>query len=219
MLAARCRQEGHDEDAAELEQSASELEARFRGRLQSFLDKHSLADLPDAEFSDELTAATAERLAAAWRRLRDELLAAAVVADVEGDVAYLRGTSPRGLPIEVDLPRVLLTRQSLEPGDAVWVFRRPLGDAVLIELLPATRVQLPCPDRVNSELAGLTVDAIWHGEPAGVADDGLTDAERAGYASHYQETAAADLTADQAAQLKRAVAAGRVPRRPLRPAG
>ncbi|MBO0805664.1 MAG: hypothetical protein J2P25_21635 [Nocardiopsaceae bacterium] len=82
MLAARCRQAGHDDDAVELERAGSELEARFRERLQSFLGRHALSELPEADFSDELTAATAERLAG-YRRLREELLAAAVVVNAE----------------------------------------------------------------------------------------------------------------------------------------
>jgi hypothetical protein len=62
-LAARSRQEGNDEDAAELERSASELETRFREKLQQFLGTHGLEDLPEADFCEELAAATAKRLA------------------------------------------------------------------------------------------------------------------------------------------------------------
>ncbi|MBO0805665.1 MAG: hypothetical protein J2P25_21640 [Nocardiopsaceae bacterium] len=117
----------------------------------------------------------------------------------------------------------------------VWVFRRILGDAALIELLPAVPVRLRDSDLVSGDLAALRCDIIhhdadvildgardegaWHEGSPGAGDDGLTDAERARYAMHYQTTAAADLTADQMTELKAAVASGRIPRRRLRPAG
>jgi hypothetical protein len=218
-LAARSRQEGNDEDAAELERSASELETRFREKLQQFLSAHDLEDLPEADFCEELAAATAKRLAG-WRRLHQALLAAAVVIGTDGNTAHLHGTSPRGEPVEVDLPQLLLDRQSLTAGDTVWVLSRVVGDAALVELLPAIRVQLRDWKRehVPTELSGL-VDTIWTKEPPAAGDDGLAEADRAAQAEHYRSTAAANLTMDQIAQLKAAAAAGHIPRRRLRPAG
>jgi hypothetical protein len=218
-LAARSRQEGNDEDAAELERSASELETRFRERLQQFLCAHDLEDLPEADFCEELAAATAKRLAG-WRRLHQALLAAAVVVGTDGNIAHLHGTSPRGEPVEVDLPQLLLERQSLTVGDTVWVLSRVVGDAVLVELLPAIRVQLPNwkRERIRTELAGL-VDITWPQESRVAGDDGLAEDDRAARAEHYRSTVAADLTMEQMAQLKAAAAAGQIPRRRLRPAG
>jgi hypothetical protein len=218
-LAARCRQEGADEDAAELEQSASELETRFREQIQDFLRTHHLADLPDADFCEELATATAEQLAR-WRRLPQALLAAAVVASTDDNITHLHGASPRGEPVEVDLPRLLLERQSLTIGDTVWVLSRVVGDAVLVELLPAIRVQLPNwkRERIRTELAGL-VDITWPQESQVAGDDGLAEDDRAARAEHYRSTVAADLAMEQMAQLKAAAAAGQIPRRRLRPAG
>jgi hypothetical protein len=94
-IAARSRQEGEDEEAEVLEQAASALESQFSARLELFLSHRDLAQLPQAEFFGELTAATAERLAS-WSRLPQALLAAARVHEVEGNIAHLEGSSPRG---------------------------------------------------------------------------------------------------------------------------
>jgi hypothetical protein len=140
-IAARSRQGGHDEEAEVLEQAASKLESQFSERLEQFLSHHSLAQLPQAEFFSELTAATAESLAR-WSGLVPTLLAAARVHEVEADVAHLEGSSPRGGSVAVDLPRALLERQRLKTGDLVWVFSRMVGDAALVELLPAVRGEI-----------------------------------------------------------------------------
>src|ERR1700730_97009 len=126
-LAARSRQEGHGEEAAALEKAAAQVEGQFSERLELFLSHNSLAQLPQAEFFDELTTVTAQRLAN-WSGLFQALLAAARVQEVEGDVAHLEGSSPRGGSVAVDLPRALLERQSLKSGDLVWVFSRIVGD-------------------------------------------------------------------------------------------
>jgi len=217
-LAIRCRQAGHDDDAVQLERSASELEARFREQLRGFLSSHDLGDLAAADFAGELAVATAEKLAE-WQGLPEALFAAAVVAGLDADVAHLYGSSPRGHPIEVDLPRLLLNRHSLVVGDVVWVFSRVVRDAVVVELLPAIRVQLRDwkSEHVQAKFAGL-VDIARTREPS-AADDGLTDMERTDYADRYRATGAAGLTAEQMAALTSAAAAGEMPRRRLRPAG
>lgn len=219
-FAARSRQEGRDEEAEALERDAAGLESRFSERLELFLSHHRLAELPQAEFFSELTAATAWRLAD-WRGLSQALLAAARVHEVDGDVAHLEGSSPRGGPVAVDLPRALLERQSLGSGDLVWVFSRVVGDAVLVELLPAVRIEIH-PRHSGPELTGLgsLVDVTDATEgPLTKDSDGLTAEERDEYAEGFKATVGGDLTAAELSDLRSDAAARRLPRRRLRPAG
>lgn len=216
-LAERCRQDGNEADAAALARSASELEARFRDRLKAFLATCVLADLADASFSEELAIATAKGLAG-WRHMHRVLLASAVVTSMDGDIVHLRGASPRGLPVDVDLPRPLVERQSLTTGDLAWVFSRVMGDAALVEIIPALRVPIGSREAIRTPTApDIQFDIFWHGEPRAVGDDGLTDDERAAYAKRYRDAGAASLTDQQMAAIE--TAAGETPRRRLRPAG
>lgn len=218
VLAARSRADGHDRDAAFLGGAASALEARFAEALREFLAHHPVRDLPEAPFFPELAAATAERLAA-WSRLPEDVLAAAVVSEVEGGRAHLEGTSARGEPVTVDLPRALLDRDELTTGDLVWVSARLLGSAALVEVLPAVEVRLDVagleaasPLRLLSAPAGARPPADWPGS------DGLDADERAAAAATYRATAAASLDREDLASL-RLDASARLPRRSLRPAG
>jgi hypothetical protein len=219
-LAARCRQEGQDDDADFLADAASQLESRFAARLRQFLTHHPLKALPEAQFFDELTKATAEKLAG-WTRLPDELLAAAQVSDIEAGIAHLEGTSPRGDPVAVDLPRALLDRQELATGDLVWVSTRLLGSATLVEVLPAVRVWHDMKDfnahplRLLSALAGAGTPI----NSSARGSDGLDPDERMALAARFRATAGADLTTEDLADLRRDAAAGQLPRQRLRPAG
>jgi hypothetical protein len=219
-LAARSRQEGHDEEAEALERGASKLESRFSERLEVFLSHHSLAQLPQAEFFSELTAATAEGLAG-WSGLVQVLLAAARIHEVEGDVAHLEGSSPRGGPVAVDLPRALLERQRLRSGDLVWVFSRVVGDAARVELLPAVRIEVH-PGRPGRDFAGLRslVDVADTPEgPPAEGSDGLTAEERDDYSERFKAAVGGNLTAAELSDLRADAAAGRLSRRRLHPAG
>lgn len=216
-LAERCRRDGDEADATALARSASELEARFRDRLQAFLATRTLAELGDASFSEELAIATAEGLTG-WRHMGQVLLASAVVASMDGDIVHLRGASPKGLPVDVDLPRGLVERHSLTTGDLAWVFSRVVGDAALVEIIPALRVPVRNRKAVRtSATPRVRFDIVWYAEPLTAGDDGLTDDERAAYAERYRDTAAASLTDQQIAEIK--AAAREIPRRRLRPAG
>jgi hypothetical protein len=218
-LAARSRQEGHGEEAAELEKAAAQVEGQFSERLELFLSHHSLAQLPQAEFFDELTTVTAQRLAN-WSGLLQALLAAARVHEMEGDVAHLEGSSPRGDPVAVDLPRALLERQSLKSGDLVWVFSRIVGDAALVELLPAVRIQMRSSGSEQEPLwSSALIDVEAPEGRLGEESDGLTDEERAEYAERFNTTVGADLTAGELSALRADAAAGRIVRRRLHPAG
>jgi hypothetical protein len=218
-LAARSRQEGHGEEAAELEKAAAQVEGQFAERLELFLSHHSLAQLPQAEFFDELTTVTAQRLAN-WSGLLQALLAAARVHEMEGDVAHLEGSSPRGDPVAVDLPRALLERQSLKSGDLVWVFSRIVGDAALVELLPAVRIQMRSSGSEQEPLwSSALIDVEAPEGRLGEESDGLTDEERAEYAERFNTTVGADLTAGELSALRADAATGRIVRRRLHPAG
>jgi hypothetical protein len=219
-FAARSRREGRDREAEELELDASVLEDQFSERLELFLSHHSLGQLPQAEFFDELTVATARKLAG-WTGLVQSLLAAARVREVGGDIAHLEGSSPRGESVAVDLPRTLLDRQSLSPGDLVWVFSRVVGDAAVVELLPAVRVEIS-PDGSVQELAGLrTLVDVTDALERRLAEesDGLTAEARDDYAARFKAGVGGDLTAAELADLRADALAGRLPVRRLRPAG
>jgi hypothetical protein len=219
-LAARSRQEGQDEDAEGLERAAAQLESQFSKRLELFLSHHSLAQLPQAEFFSELTAATAERLAQ-WSGLVQALLAAARVHEVEGNVAHLEGSSPRGGPVTVDLPRALLERQCLKSGDLVWVFSRVVGDAALVELLPAIRIEMHPSDSGHGlvELRSLVDVADAPEGHSAEESDGLTDEERDDFAESFKAAVGASLTVAELSALRADAAAGRLSRRRLHPAG
>jgi hypothetical protein len=215
-FAARSRREGHDDEALEFERGASLLEAEFAARLETYLSRHSLSQLPQADFFPELTTATARELAR-WDRLINAVLAVARVDEIAGDIAHLEGTSPRGTPVAVDLPRALLERQSLTTGDRVWVFSRVVGDAAVVEVLPAIRVQVRLhPHDVVHSWLPVFVDTARH-EPAPA--DGLTDAERAEFAEEFAATVDADLSAEDLTGLRADLDAGRIAVRRLRPAG
>jgi hypothetical protein len=200
-------------------QSAERLESAFAARLKGFLSEHALAELPTAEFFDELSTETA-KCAAAWSKQSSGLLAVAQVGEIDDGLAHLEGTSPRGESIAVDLPSALLERQKLGLGDVVWIFNRFVGDAaVIVELLPAMHLRidmqtdealraLPALDRTLFPSSSLDSD-----------HDGLTNELRIAYASRFSTGVGANLSADDVAALHQDVKAGRGPRRPLRPAG
>jgi antitoxin component of MazEF toxin-antitoxin module len=176
--------------------------------------------LPQAEFFNELTTATAERLAS-WSGLVQALLAAARVHEIEGDVAHLEGSSPRGGSVAVDLPRALLERRRLKIGDLVWVFSRVVGDAALVELLPAIRIEMRSRTSGQDllELRLLVDVADAPDGPAAEESDGLTPEERDEYAEQFRATVGSDLTAAELSDLQSVAAAGRLSRRRLHPAG
>lgn len=218
VLAARSRQEGREEAAAEMVCAAEQLEDAFSDRLRKFLSNHSLADLPTADFFGDLCTATAERVAE-WRGHAKALLAVARVYEMAEDLAHLEGTSPRGVPVAVDLPRALLERQALTAGDLVWVFNRFVGDAALVELLPAIRVTVQV-KRFNAKLlAPLVSDMLEFLPNVESTTDDLSADESKAFADRYAATVAAKPTAEDLARLRSYVAAGRVPHRRLRPAG
>jgi hypothetical protein len=218
-LAVRSRADGHDPDAAFLTDAASALESRFAEALREFLARRPLRDLPEAPFFPDLAAATAERLAD-WSRLPEDVLAAAVVSEVEGGRAHLEGTSARGEPVTVDLPRALLDRDELTTGDLVWVSARLLGSAALVEVLPAVELRLDVAGlEAGSPLRLLSAPAGGRPPAGSPGSDGLEADERAAMAASYRATAAASLDPEDLASLRQDASAGRLPRRSLRPAG
>jgi hypothetical protein len=218
VLAARSRQEGREKTAAEMVSAAEQLENAFSDRLRKFLSNHSLADLPTADFFDDLCIATAEGVAE-WREHAKALLAVARVDEMAEDLAHLEGTSPRGLPVAVDLPRALLERQALTAGDLVWVFNRFVGDAALVELLPAIRVAVQVKSSNAKLLAPLVSDTLELSPSVESTTDDLSADESREFADRYAATVAAKPTPEDLARLHSYLAAGKVPRRRLRPAG
>jgi hypothetical protein len=219
-FAARSRQEGREKEAEALELDASVLESQFADRLQIFLSHNGLGQLPQAEFFDELTVATAAKLGGK-SGLVQALLAAARIQEVEEDVAHLEGSSPRGGSVAVDLPRVLLDRQCLGSGDLVWVFSRVVGDAALVELLPAVRLEVhPGISEADAPWLRMLVDVAeaLQGPPADKAD-GLMTEERDDHAASFNAGVGGDLTAEELADLRADATAGRLPVRRLHPAG
>jgi hypothetical protein len=219
VLAARSRQEGREDTAAEMVRAAEQLETNFSDHLRKFLSDHALSELPTAGFFDDLCMATAERVAE-WREHAKALLAVARVDEITGDLAHLEGISSHGVPVAVDLPRALLERQALTIGDLVWVFNRFVGDAALVELLPAMRLTV----QIKSYDAKLWMLADWDNlanlsSSVKSATDGLSDDESREFADRYSATIAAKPNAEDLARLRGYVAAGKVPRRRLRPAG
>jgi hypothetical protein len=217
-LAARSRADGHHRDAAFLGDAASALESRFAGSLREFLTHRPLRELPEAPFFAELARATAESLSA-WSRLPEDVLAAAAVSEVEGSRAHLEGTSARGEPVTVDLPRALLDRDGLTAGDLVWVSARLLGSAALVELLPAVEVQLDVQGLDADSPLRLLSGQVPAAAPGQPGSDGLDAGERTAAAAKYREAVAASLSPGELAGLRQDAAAGRLGRRSLRPAG
>lgn len=222
VLAARCRRGRREHDAAVLADAAAGLESQFAERLKQFLTHHTLQALPEAAFFDEMTKATAERLAG-WARLPEELLAAAKINDIDAHTAHLEGTTPQGEPVSVDLPRALLERQALTTGDLVWVSTRLLEAGALVEVLPAVRVWLEMEDlKAHSPLqllSAATDVSAPDNSPARQGSDGLDVDERMALSARFRATAGASLSAEDLADLRQDAAAGRLPRRRLRPAG
>ena len=218
-LAAKSRRAGYIEDAERLETGASVLEREFATRLERFLTQHSLPQLAEADFFYDLTGATAQWIGEC-KHLPQTLLATARVDEIEGDVAHLEGSSPQGAAVAIDLPRALLDRQSLTTGDVLWVFSFVVGDAALVELLPAIRVRRLRLDRLEFAFAEM-LNALTVAPASDLAEraDGLTAEERAEYATQFRSTIGADLTANEISDLRGDLAAGRVTLRRLRPAG
>jgi len=200
-------------------QAAEKVEDDFSERLKSFLRDRTLADLPTAEFFNDLAAATAECVAV-WSRRAPDLLAVARVNEMAGVLARLEGTSPDGEPVTVDLPRALLDRQSLTTGALVWVFSRSVGDAAMVELLPAMRVEFQT-ENAGDVFRSLTkfVKPPLISPTSDAQPDGLTDEERRAFARRFNATVGANLSAEDVARIQGYAAAEGFPKRRLRPAG
>lgn len=220
VLAAHSHHEGHEETAAQMVQSAGQLECDFSKRLKGFLSGHALAELPTADFFDDLTTETAKR-AGAWSQQSTDLLAVAQVNAIDDDLARLEGASPRGEPVAIDLPSSLLERQKLGTGDFVWVFNRFVGDtAALVELLPAIHVRVDM-QRLSDAFHEFPILAqpLFMPSFLNAEDDGLTNELRMAFADRFSAGVGANLSAEELASLREDAIAGRVPRRRLRPAG
>ena len=95
--------------------------------------------------------------------------------------------------MDVDLPRSLADGSGLHQGDHVWIFRRTIGSAALLDLLPAV----------------VMIDS----------DDSAPSYEGAARGLAYLNSGGGGLPTVAEAQFLRARHARTTPRRVVRPAG
>jgi hypothetical protein len=194
VLAAKSRQEDRPEAAAALVEAASELEKRFAAQLTEYLGDQPLAALPEADFFYDLAEATAVHVSA-WTEDTSSLLAAAEVGEVTGDLVELDGSSLRGDPVGLGLPRAVVDSQSLDQGDLVWLFSRVAGNAAVTDLLPALKVGL---QRAGQKLRSVSSFVAAHSD----AERQAADRFFAGVGAKFSEADYARLDA-YARQLPR----------------
>lgn len=202
-LALKAGQAGDDAGAKVLRKRGMEIESRFAIRIRKYLASHSLDALVQAPFFPDLSGATARALDEWSRRGRMDIVFAS--GRVQGfadesvivQVKYHRGTMPVGGTVDVDLPRALIESSGLHRGDYVWIFRRTLGSAALLDILPAI---LTTPDAIE-----------------GLASD-EADEERAAGEEYLRSGAGALPTTAEAEFLGRRRRRS-LPRRVVRPAG
>ena len=211
-FAQRCRLAGSAAECEELENGARRVEHRYEDELRRYLGVHGLPELPSAPFFAGLSTMTATELCKV-PSLSSWVLAAGTVTDVRNALAHVTGRSPTNEAAGVDLPAELVSRHGVSEGDAVWVLSRLVGDAALVEVVPALMTKLTLtydsPAMVDwlrwlqpEEISGL----------AGVTSDDVA-------AQLYEATTAAMPSEEHLRSLLAADSAGLLPIRQLRPAG
>jgi hypothetical protein len=210
-LALKAGQAGDQGGAEVLRRRGKQIESRFAKRIREYLTDHALDALEQAPFFGDLSGAT-ERAVEEWsRRGRMDIVFA--TGRVQGlteesviiELKYHHGTAPVGEPVDVDLPRTMAEGSGLNAGDHVWIFRRTLGSAALLDLLPA--------------IATTAAEAEGEAEAEDVArTDDVDAAERVAGERYLRSGAGARPTSAEAEFLRSR--RGRVsPRRVVRPAG
>lgn len=139
-LAVRAEKTGDTTGAAYLSQEASRLEGRYASLLCDFLARHTTEDLPDADFYACLVKDTSEALRQ-WGRLPDLVFASGLLAETDQDSAHIEAVRRDGTAIDLLLPRQLTEQQGITAGDPVLVFRRLVGRAAVVDVLPALTVK------------------------------------------------------------------------------
>lgn len=139
-LAVRAETTGDTEGAAYLSREASRLEGHYASLLCDFLARHTTEDLPDADFYARLVVDTSEALRE-WGRLPDLVFASGILVEVDQDSARIEAVRRDGRAIDLLLPRQLTEQQGITAGDPVLVFRRLVGRAAVVDVLPALTVE------------------------------------------------------------------------------
>ncbi len=148
LLAIKADQAGDTDGQRFLSDSASKFERTYGDRLAAWLASEPAETLPEADWFAEAARDTRRSLDQ-WTRLRDVVFASGVLASTDGESAHVDVTTTRsGERIELLLPRELVDQSGVREGDPVWVFRRMIGHAAVIDLLAAVNLEVT-PDGVE----------------------------------------------------------------------
>ncbi|MFC5266222.1 hypothetical protein ACFPJ1_29250 [Kribbella qitaiheensis] len=134
-LAIQAKQAGDEAGAKTLSRRGSAIEKRFDLRIRKFLTNHSLEELDEAPFYAALVAITEEAIEA-WDRFPDVVFAIGRVHEVFQTSVVIEAKH-LDAHFDVDLPRELLEQSGISQGDYVWLFRRIMGSAAVLNVLPA----------------------------------------------------------------------------------
>ncbi len=137
-FAARARSQAEVGTASNLEQEAWKLESRFRNRLEKFFATHTLDQLPDAYFFEDLVRSTTRALQQSGV-MKTMVVVAGHVSELNHELLRVSGYRAE-VPQDVALPAGLANANDLEMNDAVWVISRPTEAAAVVEVLPAAEL-------------------------------------------------------------------------------
>lgn len=171
-------------DAAYLSNEASRLEGRYASVLSDFLARHTTEDLPDADFFARLVKDTSDALQQ-WGRLPDLVFASGLLAEIDPDSAHIEAVTRDGTAIDLLLPRLLTEGRGITVGDPVLVFRRYVGHAAVVDVLPALTVKQA--ESGEIEMSWPKADADDDAD----ADDAESQASEAEVAQRYELGSAA----------------------------
>ena len=160
-LAVRAEQAGDTTGAAYLSKEATLLEERYADGLSEFLLNETPDNLPNAEFYWRLLRDTSRALDG-WTSVARLVFASGRLTSSDAESAHIEGTTMSGNPVELLLPRFLTDEQGLSQGDAVWVFRRLVGHAAVVDVIPAIAVDET--DLVETPKAELFQDRGYEAE-------------------------------------------------------
>lgn len=180
-LAIRAEKAGDTTGAAYLSNEASRLEGHYAILLTDFLARHTTEDLPDADFYARLVKDTSEALRQ-WGRLPDLVFASGLLAETDQDSAHIEAVTRDGKAIELLLPRLLTEERGITAGDPVLVFRRFVGHAAVVDVLPALTVK---------QTESGEIEMTWPEAEADATESQPTEAQ---VAKRYEEGPAALLT-------------------------
>lgn len=138
-LAVRAQQAGDAPGAAYLSKAATQLERRYAAELSEFLLRDTPENLPTADFYWPLMRDTDTALEG-WESQTALVFATGRLAKTDGDSAHIEAITSTGEEVELLLPRLLTDEQGINNGDSVWVFRRLVGHAAVVDVLPAVAV-------------------------------------------------------------------------------